>query len=145
MTPAELDALVGMDMPGGGFVAEGYEDWLLRDVVVAPHGDDGELHPLWAFIASVRTMGITLERLFELCGSSSADGPMLAGCHIEFAKAFRADQPYSVTASISDAVRKHGRRAGTFDVVTVDVEITDPDGAAVASVRDSYVFPRRSA
>jgi hypothetical protein len=144
ITEAELGSLVGTPLPGDTFRAERYEDWLLRDVVLAPPADSTAMHPLWSFIASVRAMGVSLENLFEMCGTSSDEGPMLAGCHIELAKPFVVDQQYAVTATISDAVRKQGR-SGTFDVVSVDVDVSDSGGDAVATVRASYIFPRRQA
>ena len=41
-------------------------------------------------------------------------------------------------------MRKHGRRAGTFDMLTFELRLRDPSGAVVATNVNTFIFPRAS-
>ncbi|HWL42005.1 MAG TPA: hypothetical protein VNQ73_03605 [Ilumatobacter sp.] len=137
-----LESLTGHRFPGGGFAIEPYEDWLMRDVLGAPAGDGTRAHPIWAFAAPQQSMGVTIDEIFELCGSSAADGPMLGDSSIELAEPLRLGHRYVVSGSIVAASRKRGRTVGTFDVVTFVADTTDAAGAPAARLTNSFVFPR---
>lgn len=47
------------------------------------------------------------------------------------------------SARVVDLVRKRGR-SGVFDLMRVETAIRDEQGAAVAFLANTYVFPRRS-
>jgi hypothetical protein len=145
ITEAELVRTVGRKLPGGTARIEYYVDWLLRDAIGAPPGVGGVAHPTVAFLAAQGGVGLELEEVFALFGASSADGPMLGEWSVEFAEPLRIDVRYTVACTVEKAVRKHGARTGVFDVVTVVIELTGSDGRVHATVRPSYVFPRRGA
>jgi hypothetical protein len=136
----ELARTVGQTLPGGTARVEPYADWLLRDALGAPQ--TGTVHPTHAFLAAQGNVGMTLEEVFALFGASSADGPMLGEWEVEFAEPLRADVDYPVAATVESVHRKQGR-TGTFDLVTVRIELAGPDGRTHVTVRPTYVFPRR--
>jgi hypothetical protein len=137
---AELLARVGHRFPGGRSRIEPYVDWLVRDIVGAAP-DEAFLHPVVAFLAAQGGVGIELEEVFALFGSTSADGPMLGEWAVEFARPLRPDIEYVVRAVVEDARRKTGR-SGALDLVTLLIELVGPDGAVHAQVRPTYVFRR---
>jgi hypothetical protein len=139
----KLHALAGHRFPGGSFVIAPYEDWLLRDAVLAPPAGDDLAHPLWAFVAPQRSMGITVDEVFTLCGSSAAAGPVLGESSIRVHEPLRVATPYAVTGGIVDAARKDGR-SGTFDVVRFTVT-AERDGVPACSLTNAFVFPRAAA
>lgn len=142
----DLRRLVGHRLPGGQALVEPYVDWLVRDVVGAPPPPgDGTAHPTVAFLAAQGGVGLELEDLFALFGASSADGPVLGEWAVVFTEPLRVGVAYTVTCVVEAVVRRHGERSGLFDVVTVRIEMTAPDGRVHVTVRPSYVFPRRSA
>ncbi len=55
----------------------------------------------------------------------------------------RAGIVYDVTAEVED-VRSRTGTSGTFDMATVKMELVGPDWDVHATVRPTYVFPRRS-
>jgi hypothetical protein len=138
----ELRARVGHRFPGGRARIEPYVDWLVRDVVGAPQGDE-HLHPTVAFLAAQGGIGTGLEEVFALFGSSSTDGPMLGEWAVEFARPLRAGVEYGVRAEVEAARRRSGR-SGVLDLVTVLIELVGPDGEVHATVRPTYAFPRRA-
>ena len=139
-----LLARVGHRFPGGRSRVEPYVDWLVRDLVGAAADAGGALHPATALLAAQAGVGIGLEELFALFGSSSADGPVLGEWAVEFARPLRPGAEYAVTATVRDA-RRRAARSGVLDLVTVQIELAGPDGPAHAAVRPTYVFPRRTA
>ena len=147
ITEDDLSALVGYRMPGGRARIEPYVDWLVRDVVGAPQrgaGDD-TVHPAVAFLVAQGNVGLELEEVFALFGARSADGPMLGEWSVDFAEPLRVNLDYDVGARVESVRRKRGARTGVFDLATVEIGLDGPGGRRHATVRPTYVFPRREA
>lgn len=144
MREDELAATVGRRFPGGRARIERHVDWLLRDALGCAQATDGVLHPTVAFLAAQGGVGLELEEVFAMFGSSSADGPMLGEWSVDFARPLRVDVEYAVRAVVESATRKRGARTGVFDLVTALIELIGPDGEVHAAVRPTYVFPRRA-
>lgn len=143
MREDDLRARVGHRFPGGTVRIEPYVDWLVRDMTGAPPPDAGGVtHPTVAFLAATEGLGVGLEEVFALFGSSSGDGPLLGEWAVEFAQPLRAGVVYDVTAEVED-VRSRTGTSGTFDLATVKMELMGPDWDVHATVRPTYVFPRR--
>ena len=145
ITEDELSALVGHRMPGGRARIEPYVDWLTRDVVGAPQRAPGEttVHPAVAFLLAQGNVGLELEEVFALFGARSQDGPMLGEWSVDFARPLRTGVDYDVTCRVEQVRRKRGARTGVFDLATVEIGLDGPDGSRHATVRPTYVFPRR--
>ncbi|WP_214405255.1 thioesterase family protein [Pseudonocardia lacus] len=141
MREDELRARVGHRFPGGRMRVEPDVDRLVRGLVGAPPSECGVLHPTVALLVAQDGLGVELEELFALFGSSSAEGPVLGEWAVEFARPLRAGVEYHVRAVVEDARRRSGR-SGPFDLVTVLIELCGPDGAVHAEVRPGYVFRR---
>lgn len=143
----DLSALAGYRMPGGRARIEPYLDWLVRDVVGAPQRtpDDDTVHPAVAFLVAQGNVGLELEEVFALFGACSADGPMLGEWSVDFAVPLRVNLDYDVGVRVGGVVRKRGARTGVFDLAEVEIGLAGPDGARHATVRPTYVFPRRDA
>jgi hypothetical protein len=108
-----------------------------------PPDAHGVTHPTVAFLAATEGLGVGLDEVFALFGSSADDGPLLGEWAVEFAQPLRTGVVYDVTAEVSDVRRRTGG-SGTFDLATVTMELTGPDWDVHATVRPTYVFPRRS-
>ena len=145
MREQDVRARVGHRFPGGRVRIESYVDWLVRDMTGAPPPDGtGVAHPTVAFLAATEGLGVGLEEVFALFGSSSGDGPLLGEWAVEFARPLREGVDYDVLAEVEDVRRRTGG-SGTFDLATVRMELVGPDRDVHATVRPTYVFPRRSA
>lgn len=143
LTELELESIVGRTFPGGAYTVESYIDWLVHDVV--EDGHDGRVaHPLLGFIATLLGKGMSLDELFEICGATSADGPMFGEHETELFRPLEIGETYSVSGEFVSAVRKNGKKAGTFDIVRFELTLTDSHGERAAKVFNSFVFPRRA-
>lgn len=145
MREDDLRARLSHRFPGGHVRIEPVVDRLVRDMTGAPSPDGtGVAHPTVAFLAATEGLGVGLEEVFALFGASSADGPMLGEWDVEFAQPLRAGVDYDVRAEVCDVRRRTGR-SGTFDLVTVRMELVGPGLDVHAIVCPTYVFPRRPA
>lgn len=143
IAPDLRNRLVGHRFPDGESMIQPHEAWLGHDAMQAPdHGAD-ELHSLWALIVGVRGMGATISELSELAEMGATDTLMFGELRIEHhLPSLSIGTTYTVRGEITDVVRRTGRRAGVFDVITVELELYSPARDHVATVANSFVFVR---
>lgn len=135
------ESLVGLKLPGGSFTLAEPDDRALRAILGSAADPSGAGHPLFGFIGAMRGMGLDWAGFFALCGASMDDGPMMGETDLDLRRPLRVGHDYAVTAEIVSFERKSGRRAGPFDVVTVEVVMADAEGPAVL-LRQSLIMPR---
>lgn len=98
---------------------------------------------MYVYYGALGGLGISLDELFALVDATADDGVMFGEAAIDVIRPLRVGATYEVAGSITGAVRKAGRRAGVFDIVTFAVDLTDGDGDVCATSTNSFVFPRR--
>lgn len=138
-----LQEIVGTRFPGGKFTIEPYEHWLMCDAVGAEPVRSGVANPMYVYYGALGGMGITLDELFAMVGATADDGVMFGEAKIESSQPLQIGSSYSVSGGITDIVRKSGKRAGVFDIVTFALDVTDDARAPVGRSTNSFVFPRR--
>ena len=143
MDEEQLMSVIGWEFPGGTFTIEPYEHWLMCDAVGAEPTRHGIANPMYVYYAALGGMGISLDELFAKVQATADDGVMFGEAGIDVHEPLRIGTTYSVTGSITDIVRKSGKRAGVFDIVTFVLTLTDPSGVIVGESTNSFVFPRR--
>lgn len=142
--PAELAGLPGTVLPEGRYVISPEENRLVAEIAGARACDYGIAHPLWAFIACQRGIGISIADLCALADFDVADGPMMGGWEVQYYEDLRTDYVYDVTGEVTGLVRKTGR-SGTFDLLTFEIDLRNGDETIVASTTTTFVLPRRTA
>ncbi len=143
LSPEELEGLVGTSFPGGTYTVEPYRHWLLNDAVGDVPSTSGDASPMEIYYGAMGGLGLTLDELFALAGATAADGPMFGEAEIEQRRPLQVGGTYTVRGGITGAVRKEGRRAGVFDIVTFRLELVDAEGEVAGVSTNSFVFPRR--
>lgn len=134
------ERLVGYRFPGGRVTIPAYEAWLGHDAMRSPNTGGDVLDPLWILVAGLRGMGTDIAGLIELAGSTP-DGVLLGELGLRQDSPLRAGAEYGVTGGIVDVTRRTGRRAGVFDTLIVELELSDGE-QPVAGVTSSFLFPR---
>jgi hypothetical protein len=139
--PHELQQLVGRPLPSGHFRLPSHENLLMHDAFYsAPRPAP---HPVAAYAATQRGIGITVSELFQILGATIADGPLLAGCTMDFPGELRIETDYTVTGVIESIARKDTQKLGAVDFVTCRMELIDPASSdQVAIVTNVYAIPR---
>ena len=145
MSRQELEELAGHTFPDGSFNLDGARNTAF---VGAIHGDEAGIslpldvaHPMFAHLATHCGMGVTLEEFFRMVGAEMDSGVLFGEGTLTFGTSLRVDTTYRVTGGISRVERKEGRRTGTFDAITVFLELFD-GAARVCSSEETYIFPR---
>ena len=87
-------------------------------------------------------MGLSVDELFTLVGATADDGPMFGEAG-DRARAGRSEigETYTISGGITGVVRKEGRKAGVFDIVTFRLELADDDGALAARLDQLVHLP----
>jgi hypothetical protein len=117
---------------------------LWGDAVVAEDDPAPHVHPVLVYYAAVQGSGVDFQDIFDLFDGDGDSGIMLGEQRFVFDAPLQVDREYAVEGGIVDVIRKEGRRAGVFDVVTFELRVLD-GGDQVAVSTTSFVFPRREA
>lgn len=136
------DRVVGHRLPGGSFEIADYERWLGHDAMLSPPLPDGVLHPVWILLGALRGMGVSTEDLIGLVEATPDDGVLFGETTLEQHTPLRTGLRYSVTGEVTGLSRRTGRRAGTMDLLTFALSITDPDGAPAAVSTQTFIIMR---
>ncbi|MDD7938429.1 MaoC family dehydratase [Actinomycetospora lutea] len=139
MTAPAPEALAGRRLPGGTCRVEGYESLLMHDAVRAPR--DEHPHPIWAFLAPQRGMGMTLAGLFDSFGCRLEDGPLLGRFGARLAGPLVLDVEHEVRGGITAVRRRRGRVLGVVDEVEMVLDLRR-DGAPVLTATYGFLLPR---
>jgi hypothetical protein len=139
----ELSALIGKPFPGGSYTIEPYRHWLMQDAVGGPATREGVASPMEAYYGALAGMGLSVDELFALVGATADDGPMFGEAGIEVRRPLEIGSTYRVSGGITGVVRKEGRKAGVFDIVSFQLELVAEDGEVAAVSTNSFIFPRR--
>src|SRR4051794_37667389 len=143
MSVAGLEHLPGTELPEGTFTITASDDERVREVVGGPPAD-GAAHPLWAYIAPQRGIGISVADICALADFDVNDGPMLGSSDLEFHAPIKLDESYRVTGQVLSIARKSGS-IGTFDLMTFREDLLAGDGTLVAVSTSTYILPRKEA
>jgi hypothetical protein len=133
----------GTTLPAGSFTITVGEQERLAGAL-GGSGFEGA-HLVWAYIATQRGIGISVAELCALADFDVQDGPMLGSVEMTYSRPLELGVEYRVTGEVVGIERKHGRKAGTFDVMTFRERLLAPDGGEVASTTNTFILPRREA
>lgn len=107
-----------------------------------PTVSGGVAHPIFAHIATHCGKGWTFDQLLDNVRARPTDGVVFGGGTFAFQQPLRVGAEYVVTARITDVVRKHGRRIGAFDAITLTHTLWTTDSAEVVTTTESFIVPR---
>ena len=135
--------MVGDRFPGGTTVIERWENHLLCDALGVEPPPDGLAHPGFLFHLPLRGVQLTIEQMLAFGQPESEEAVRAGGYHWTLHRPLKVDTPYRCTGHVLKVERKHGRRAGTMDLMTFRIELADDaDGSPVATADTTCVFLR---
>ena len=143
--PVALDkmrALVGFEFPGGVVDIERWENVLIHHVTGLEPPQHGYAHPVYAFNAPLSGMGLSYQELFDLCHAESAEAIRAGGYDFEYHQPLREGVTYLSRGSIISVDRKHGKRAGLFDLVRFRLQLLDVLDNVVLTATNEWIFLR---
>jgi hypothetical protein len=142
MSAPGFEDLPGRALPEGTFTITEEDQRRVLEVVGGPPPADGAAHPLWAYIAPQRGIGISVADICALADFDVNDGPMLGSSHLEYHGPIQIGVPYRVTGEVIGIERKQGS-IGTFDVLEFREDLLAQDGALIARSTSTYILPRK--
>jgi hypothetical protein len=140
-----LPDVAGVSFPGGEYTISAEEHARVCRLLGVSPTSDGAAHPVYGYIATRVGCGYGVEDILAVAGATADDGPMLASLRLDVRQPLLVDTTYAVSGEFTSIERKHGRRAGTFDLLAFDLRLTDPSGDVVLVATQSWVLPRRDA
>ena len=136
--------LVGHQFPGGRTTVPAWMNQLWGDAVASTDDPAPNVHPVLVYYAAIQGSGLNFQMIFDLMDAPADSGVMFGEQRFEFHKPLQVAHEYQVEGSIIEVVRKHGRRAGTFDILTFELRLSEPDAQRPHAISTtSFVFPRR--
>ncbi len=133
--------LRGRQLPGGKYRIAPEE---CRAVDAMCAGTGAVTHPVFACVAALRGLGISIDELCRLCDYELARGPMLGECLLELRRPLQADCDYTTSVVIDDLVRSTSRVLGVLDRLQFTVALRDSGPGDAALVKLTWLFPRGS-
>jgi hypothetical protein len=98
--------------------------------------------PIFALVAALRGLGITLDEMCRLCGSSLAAGPMLGECTLRLDSDLKVGIAYRTEVTLHGIDRKFSAVRGVIDRFRFSVVLFLPGSGRVAEVDLTWLLPR---
>jgi hypothetical protein len=138
----DYGSLAGHRFPGGTVTVPYWMNRLWADSVSAPDPTP-YVHPLLVYYAAVEGSGVTFGDIFDLMDADAASGIVVGEQALRYNRPLAVGREYAVAGGITEVVRKQGRRAGVFDMLTFELTLTESgadDAAAISTM--TFIFPR---
>ncbi|MCH1513467.1 MAG: MaoC family dehydratase N-terminal domain-containing protein [Acidimicrobiales bacterium] len=137
-----LEALVGYELPVGQYCITA-EDHKKTLGAIHQEGYAFEVaHPVYAHLAPHCGMGLTIDKFFDFVDFPMDGGALYGEGDLTYHKPIRIGVTYTVRGLIASVERKQGARTGTFDLITLHLELVDSGNEPVVTSLETYVFPR---
>ena len=137
----QMRELVGYRFPSGSYKIEHWENYLLTEATSGEHFSSAYTHPSFLFHAPLAAVGLTYQEIFDLCGAESAAAIRAGEYDWEILRPLEEGVRYQAQGQILSVERKAGKRAGVFDAVVFEIELSDTTGVATR-VTNTWLFLR---
>lgn len=103
-------------------------------------------HSIFAHLATHIGMGWTFNEFLAAVQATPGDGVVFGGGTFTYNQQILIGHSYVIKSVMHSVERKHGRRAGTFDAITVALDLIDVEGTGepAVSTTETYIVPRRT-
>ena len=136
--------LQGRSLPGGEITVEPHEAAIGDRALRAEDDGQGVAHPFWFIVASLRTMGVSVDDLCALAHQQEGDTLLFGECAVVQDQPLRVGGRYQSTAEITEVGSRTTRDGSRLDSVVVVVQLRDVQGL-VGSITSTYLFKRGAA
>jgi hypothetical protein len=140
---ATLPKVARKPFPGGSYTIDPEQNAAVCRLLGATPAADGTAHPVYAYVATRVGCGLGVEEILAAADARAEDGPMVGSLELDFHVPLRVGTTYAVDGEFTSIERKHGRRAGVFDLLRFELRLTAPDGTPAVTATQSWVLPRR--
>ena len=136
-----LDNPLGFTFPGGKYTIAHWENFLLTDCTTSEQLPDNLVHPVALFHVPILGSGISIAKLFEVCGAEGPGTVGLDGYDWEYFQNLRIEVEYDVQGSIVHWENKVDSKGNAYDAMKFQIELRD-GGELAARITNSWRFRR---
>jgi acyl dehydratase len=145
-SPLADDTVLGFRFPGGRYTIAHWENFLLTDCTTAEQLPDNLVHPVALFHVPILGSGISIAKLFEVCGAEGPGSVGLDGYDWEYFSPLRIDVEYDVQGSIVHWEHKLDDNGNAYDAMKFQIELRDVARDELAArITNSWRFRRQHA
>ncbi len=137
-----IKKLVGHEFPGGEYIIEHWENFLLTECTGADLMQDNVVHPVALFHVPILGSNTTISELFELGHAESEASIMIESYEWDMFHPLKEDTPYKASGKITEADRRHGEAGNTYDRIQFFFELAGSDGELAARSVITWYYTR---
>lgn len=138
----EIRAIVGHEFPGGTYIVEHWENFLLTECTGADLLPGGMVHPVVLFHMPILGCGTTIGEMFALGQAESDYSIGIESYDWEMFVPLREDVSYRISGRVLSAERRSSRNGRIYDRIQFRFDVDQPDGGAVARITITWHYRR---
>jgi len=127
-----IKALVGHEFPGGEYLIEHWENFLLTECTGSQPLQNSVVHPTAFFHVPISGCNTTIDELYELGHADSEASVTLESYACDMFHPLKEDISYKGNGKITEAARCVGEKGNTYDRIQFSFELVDPEGELTA-------------
>lgn len=124
---------MGHRFPGGEYIIEHWENFLLTACTGAALMQDGAVHPIALFHVPILGAGTTIAEMFSLGRADSDMSISIESYDWRLEEPLREDTTYRINGGITDVTRVRPDHGSPYDRIVFDFCVEHTDRQAVAS------------
>jgi hypothetical protein len=137
-----IKALAGHKFPGGEYVIEHWENFLLTECTGAELMQNNMVHPVALFHVPILGCGTTISEMFELGHADTAASIMIESYEWDMPQPLKQDTPYQASGEITSAERCKGEHGNIYDRIQFSFELADAQGSLAARSVITWYYMR---
>ncbi len=127
-----IKTLVGHEFPGGEYLIEHWENFLLTQSTGSKPMKNNFVHPVAFFHVPIYACNTTIEELYKFGHADSESSIMLESYECDMLHPLKEDVSYKGNGKITEAARLVGEDGKTYDRIQFSFELVDPVGELTA-------------
>jgi hypothetical protein len=139
-----IKALVGHEFPGGEYLIEHWENFLLTQCTGAQLMQNNVVHPVALFHVPIQCCNTSITEMFRLGHADTADSIAIESYQWEMPQPLKEDVTYKGSGKITEAARCKGGVGNIYDRIQFSFELTDPQGKLAARSIITWYYMRRN-
>ena len=137
-----MKALVGHEFPGGEYLIEHWENFLLTQCTGSKLMENGVVHPAALFHVPIYACNSTIEELYEMGHADSETSIRIESYECFMFHPLEEDICYKGSGRITEAARCVGDGGKTYDRIQFLFELVNPEGELTARSVITWNFMR---
>ncbi len=138
-----IKALVGHEFPGGEYLIEHWENFLLTECTGGEPMQNNVVHPVSLFHVPIYACNTTITEMMKLGHADSADSIMIESYEWDMLHPLKENVSYKGNGRITEAARCVGKTGNIYDRIQFLFELVDPEGELTVRSAITWYYIRR--